>query len=70
MLFIKINERKILCLYDPWIPNHVFESLDDNFLVKKYYSYLQIGPIFFFPSSKIKSKNNFIFCFICGYKKG
>jgi hypothetical protein len=49
------------------IPNPYFWEHSDNFLSKKLYDSLKIGPkIFFLIISKL---NNFKFCEICGYKK-
>jgi hypothetical protein len=56
----------IRCLFDPWIrnrffpdpgsriPNPYFRELSDNFLGKKFYDSLKIGPNFSLGISKIK----------------
>ena len=57
----------ILCLFDPWIPdlgsripNQYFWELSDNFLGKKFYNSLKIGPYFFLQHFN----NNIVFNFV------
>jgi hypothetical protein len=47
--------------------DHIFRELSDNFLGKKFYNSLKIGPHFF--SSALQTKIIFNFCEICGYIK-
>ena len=55
----------VRCLFDPWIRDrfypdlNIFESLGDNFLGKKLYNSLKIGPNFF-QHFKTKTICNFV----------
>ncbi len=51
MLRIRIRD-----LFDPWsrIPNPYFQEVSDNFLGKKFYNSLKIGPNFFLQHFKNK----------------
>ncbi len=49
------------------IPTPYFWEFSDNFLGKKFYNSLKIGPNFFLQHFKTKKK--FQFCEICGYIK-
>ncbi len=67
MLRIRIWDPVPFWPLDPGshIPNPYFWELSDNFLGKKFYNALKIGPNFFLWH--FKTKNYFQFCEICGY---